>query len=340
MSTPTSPRPSSSTPGRFATEVGGIDVEAIKNNLRSSLHHIPRYRQRLQWIPFASHAVWVDDNHFDLGFHVRHTALPRPGSPEQLKRLSARIMAQPLDRKRPLWETWVVEGVDGGDSFALITKIHHCMIDGSSGVDLAYILLSPSPMIPEPEEPPIFVPRSAPSRSQLWRDEVARRIALPLEIARGLKSFVEEADDLVEDVSIRARALLGTLGKGLVTDRTPLNGKVGPHRTFDWLDLPLDDLKAIRKAWGCTINDVVLTLVTGAVREYLIQRGADPGSTGFRVSAPVSVRSDKERGQMGNRVSSWIVSLPLARATRSGSFTPFARRLAASRRPSRHWASR
>jgi len=297
--------------GPLRGEAGGIDVDAVRNTLLAGIEHIPRYRQCLQWIPLEKHAVWVDDPHFDIDYHIRHTALPKPGTIAQLKKLSSRVMAEPLDRKRPLWETWVVEGLEDGEAFALVTKIHHCMIDGSSGVDLAQILLSSSPEIPEPIATEPFVPRPTPSDAQLLRDEATRRASLPARALKGLQEFIDETEDLREELSVRAQALLRTLGTGLRADPTPMNGKVGPHRAFDWLEVPLDDLKAIRRTWDCTINDVVLTVVTGAMRDYLSERGADPAEIDFRVAAPVSVRSEQERGQLGNRVSSWVLSLPI-----------------------------
>jgi WS/DGAT/MGAT family acyltransferase len=256
----------------------------------------------------------VDDPRFKLDFHLRHTALPKPGSEAQLKRLAARIMSQPLDRARPLWETWVIEGLDGGSRFALVTKIHHCMIDGSSGVDLAHILLSPSAEAPEPAGVPDYIPRPAPSRAQLWRDETARRIALPSQVIRQVREFAQQVPDLREELRVRGRALLKLIGTGTKAHETPMNGKIGPHRHFDWIDVPLDGLKALRRALGCTINDIVLTAVTGAVREYLLYRGVQPERIEFRVSAPVSLRGEKERGRLGNRVSSWIVPLPIREA--------------------------
>ena len=131
--------------GPLRTPSGGIDIELVKRATMGIIHLVPRYRQRLFEIPVFSHAVWVDDIHFDIDYHIRHTALPKPGTLAQLKNLVARVLAQPLDRKRPLWEYWFVEGLAGGDQFAMITKIHHCMIDGSSGVDLANIQFSTSP---------------------------------------------------------------------------------------------------------------------------------------------------------------------------------------------------
>jgi diacylglycerol O-acyltransferase len=293
---------------------GGIDVDLFKRATESFLHLVPRYRQRLHAIPFFDHAVWVDDPHFDIDYHIRHTALPRPGNSDQLKKLSARIMAQPLDRKRPLWETWIVEGLEG-DRFAMITKIHHCMIDGASGIDLAYIQMSTSPEVRDLDAPPAFHPRPAPSRFELWRGEVARQIGIPFDVVRDFRQFTSNAEDLGQELLTRAKAVVNTLGMGTSADDTPMNGRVGPHRRFDWLSCRVDDLKAVRRAWSCTINDVVLTIVTGAVREYLQSRRVDPASIEFRVSAPVSTRKEQERGKLGNKVSSWIIPLPIGLAT-------------------------
>ncbi len=300
--------------GELATEDGGLDFESIKKATASVLHRIPRYRQKLQWSPVFERPVWVDDRDFNLDYHMRHTALPRPGSLAQLKRLSARVMAQQLDRQRPLWETWVVEGLEG-DRFALITKVHHCMIDGVSGVDLAQILLSISPE-QTISEAPRYVPRPAPSGLALMRDEAVHRALLPLRTLRGLRALRRETDDLGGELRARARALGGLLGWAMrPASETPINGDVGPHRRFEWLTMPLADVKAVRKAAGCSVNDVVLTTVSGALREYLKDRGVDPGSLDFRISAPVSVRRDEERGALGNRVSSWILQLPLGEPT-------------------------
>ena len=254
----------------------------------------------------------MDDPHFSLDYHIRHTALPKPGDESQLKKLSSRVMAQQLDRKRPLWETWVVEGLEGGDRFAMITKIHHCMIDGASGVDLAQIQMSTSPEMPQRKPAPRFMPRPAPSRGELARDELTRWLTLPLRALRGFREFSAETQDLRSELLVRARALVDTLGMATSASETPLNGPLGPHRAFDWLRVPLAEMKAMRKAFDCTINDVVLTVVTGAVRDYLIHRNVRPEGIEFRVGAPVSMRSAEERGSLGNRVSSWILSLPIA----------------------------
>ena len=296
--------------GPLKTADGGIDVDAIKRAIESLLHLIPRYRQRLLWIPIENHPVWVDDRHFNLGYHIRHTALPRPGRAEQLKRLCARIMAQQLDRSRPLWETWVVEGLEG-DRFAMINKIHHCMIDGVSGVDLAQILLSPMPDY-DIGESPRYIPRSAPSPSDLLVESVLHHLSLPFQAARGFREFRRHTEDLSHEIWVRAQAVTELLGWAVrPASGSPLNGRVGPHRRFDWLTMPLADFKAVSKALGCTVNDLVLATVAGAVREFLMSRHVHPGEIDFRVAAPVSVRRDEERGKLGNRVSSWIVQLPV-----------------------------
>lgn len=295
------------------TRDGGIDFATMRRSIESVLHLIPRYRQVLQWIPLANHPVWVDDADFDLDYHVRHTSLPRPGSREQLKKLAGRIMAQQLDRAKPLWEFWVVEGLED-DRFAVITKIHHCMIDGSSGVDLAQIMMSPTRNTQLPPPMP-YIPRPAPTSSELLADHLARRITLPWQILRGLSSLVDEATGIRDDVLVRLQALRELAGYAIRSaSETPLNGKLGAHRYLDWMVLDLDEVKSVRRALDCTVNDVVLATVTGAVRRYMIRRRVDPAGLDFRVSAPVSVRRDDERGSLGNKVSSWIVPLPIDRA--------------------------
>jgi WS/DGAT/MGAT family acyltransferase len=292
---------------------GGIDADAFKRLTQASLHLIPRYRQKLQFIPLEDHAVWVDDPNFNIDYHIRHTSLPRPGTEAQLKALSARIMQQPLDRERPLWEIWVVEGL-ADDRFALISKVHHCMIDGVSGVDLMNILMSTTPdqVIPEA---PTFIPRPAPSGLELLRHELMRRVALPFRAIRDVRHFLSEAEDARREVAVRVRAVAQTLGTSLRRcSETPLNQPIGPHRRFDWCVTSLQEIKAIRKSLGGSLNDVVLTVVTGAVRRYMQHRRVDPSGLDFRVMTPVSVRADDQRGELGNRVSAWFLELPVGKA--------------------------
>jgi diacylglycerol O-acyltransferase len=289
---------------------GAFDIAAFRRAVEGFIHIIPRYREKLKWIPYAEAPVWVDDRYFNLDFHVRHTALPRPGSDAQLKKLAGRLMSQKLDRDRPLWEFWVVEGLEGG-RFALISKIHHCMIDGSAGADLATILMS---LTPEQELPEIhpYVPRPAPTGRELVQDELKRMMNLPAAIVRGLYDFGKHTEGIRGELFKRTSALVELFGYAIKkASDTPLNGRLGPHRTFDWLGMSLEEVKAVRRHFGCTVNDLVLATVAGAVRSYLIRRRVDPTEIDFRVSAPVSVRRDEDRGKLGNHVSSWIVRLPI-----------------------------
>jgi diacylglycerol O-acyltransferase / wax synthase len=296
--------------GALRSREGGVDIDLVRRGIAGVLHRIPRYRQRIAWVPIEGTPVWVDDEGFNLDYHVRHTSLPRPGDTLQLQQLAARVMAQRLDRSRPLWEMWVVEGLED-DRFALLSKVHHCMIDGVSGVDLMNVLMSPSPDA-EIFDPVQFVPRPAPSPFELLRDEVIRRVRLPFEAVRDTRKLIREAEDARRELSVRLRAVREMLGGALQrTAPTPLNERVSPHRRFDWLVLQVDEVKAIRRALGGSLNDVVLTIVTGAVRRFLDQRRFPLEGIDFRVMAPVSVRASNERGRLGNRVSAWIVPLPL-----------------------------
>jgi len=297
--------------GPLATPTGGVDFASIQRAFASVLHRVPRYRQRLVWVPGEARAVWVDDPHFRIDYHLRHIALPRPGSDAQLKRLASDLMERPLDRSRPLWENWVIEGLEG-DRFALINKTHHCMLDGASGMALLQTLFSPSPKF-EIREPPRFVPRPPPSALELQREAWRRRVSMPGRAFGAARQLLTGSDGLRSELAGQARALSQMMRwKLLPASETPLNGPIGPHRIFDWLELALDDLRAVRRVRGCSLNDVVLAIVTGAVREFLIGRQLRPERLDFRVSAPVNVRGNGEPERLGNHVSSWIVRLPLA----------------------------
>jgi len=291
---------------------GGIDIDSIREYVASRLYLIPRYRQRLAFIPLENHPVWVDDDHFNIHYHVRHTALPKPGDERQLKRLAARIMSQHLDRTKPLWEVWFVEGLEGGDRLAMISKVHHCMVDGMSSVDLLNVLLRPQPT-KEFEPAPDWIPRPAPRSRDLLREAAWRYVRLPFDIGRNLPQVIQDARDPRSDVRARLRALRDSVGSGLRNvSVTPLNQQIGGHRRFDWLAMSLNELKAVKNQLGGTLNDLVLATVAGAVRAFLERRRVNVETLDFRVMAPVSVRSEQERGTLGNRVSAWMVPMPLA----------------------------
>jgi WS/DGAT/MGAT family acyltransferase len=291
---------------------GGIDIGRIRHHVESKLQYIPRYRQRLEWVPFDRRPVWVDDEHFALDYHLRHSSLPRPGTEDQLKQLAGRIVSAPLDRHKPLWELWIVEGVDD-DRFAIIAKIHHCMIDGLSGVDLTTILLDVVPRS-DVERPPHWVPRSAPTPSQLAVAEAARLTRRLIDSLSSLSETVREGVALTDRTMDKTAAALNSLRSGWLTtaDRTPLNPDIGPNRRFDWTETPLDEVKKIKNALGGSVNDVVLAITAGAVRRFLVdERDFDLTDVEFRVMNPVSTRSSDHRGALGNQVAMWLLDLPI-----------------------------
>ncbi|MFT4570635.1 MAG: diacylglycerol O-acyltransferase [Hyphomicrobiaceae bacterium] len=290
---------------------GGIDIDRVRDYVASRLHLIPRYRQIIRYIPFEQHPVWVDDRHFNLEYHVRHTCLPKPGDESQLKGMAARIMAQKLDRSKPLWEMWVVEGLDGGDRFSLITKVHHCMIDGMSGVELMRVLLSPDP--DEPLSPVVaWQPRRQPSDLDLVRDAALRWVGGPMWLARNAGEVVRAALDDESELRTRLRAVGEAVGSGAggVAD-TPLSGQIGPHRRFEWTTMSVAEMRRIKKQLGGSLNDLVLTIVSGALVRYFARHQVTLDGQDFVVAAPVSVRSEEEHGSLGNRVSTWLIPLPL-----------------------------
>ncbi len=297
--------------GPLLTPSGGIDIARIRAHLGSRLHLIPRYRQRLAWVPVQRRPVWVDDGHFNLHYHVRHTSLPRPGDDRQLKRLVGRIMSQRLDRGKPLWEAWIVEGLEGG-RFALINKTHHCMADGVSTVGILQVLLSPSAEETH-EEAPRWIPRRVPTPIELLRDEALRQVRQPLEFVRSLSTALrDDADGLRAQVEENLTGLWNLLRAGVKgAADTPLNQPVGPHRRFDYVTLDLADVKEIKNRLGGTVNDVVLATVAGAVGQFLKRHGVSVRTLDYRAVVPVSVRRPEELGEMSNKASGWLASLPI-----------------------------
>jgi diacylglycerol O-acyltransferase len=295
--------------GPLRTADGGIDMERITRHIISLMHRIPRYRQRLMYVPYLAQPVWVDDHRFNARYHLRHTALAAPGDDRQLKRLCGRIFSQALDRGKPLWETWIVEGLPG-DRFCMISKTHHCMIDGMSGVDLATVIMSTDPDAPS-EEPVRWIPRPHPRPAELVRSELVHRLGGPLE---KVSRLVREPSQFLSDFREGLSAVRETLGEQFsLASGTPFNEPIGPHRRFDWTNTPIEVISGIRQRLGGTLNDVVLATVAGGVRRFLELRGTtNVRDLRFRAMCPVSVRSESERHTLGNRVASWLVDLPIA----------------------------
>jgi WS/DGAT/MGAT family acyltransferase len=290
---------------------GGVNFEAIREAVAAALPRMPRYRQRVVQIPGSARAVWVDDERFQLEHHLRHVAVAHPGAEAQLRRLVSHIAETPLDRGRPLWESWVIEGLDGG-RFAFVTKAHHCMFDGAGGMQLIEQLLARDPAAPLPEAPRWF-PKTPPSPLELRRDELARRATLPWRAARAAAAGWRDRARTRETLRERVRAL-GELARFKLepASETPLNGPIGPHRIVDWASFDLDEARAAAHAHAASLNDFVLAIVAGALRTFFDERGIDPGALDFRSSCPVNVRAAKDRARGGNFVSSWVVALPLA----------------------------
>jgi WS/DGAT/MGAT family acyltransferase len=281
--------------------------------LASRLHLVPRYRQKLAFVPLnQGRPRWVDDPTFNISYHVRATALPPPGGEEELRALAGRVFSQRLDRDKPLWEVWLVERLEG-NRFALLSKTHHALVDGVSGADLMTVMFDVSP---EPTPPP--VPREVwhasplPSHSELLAEALVERATEPAEIVRTLRHAVRGPREFARN-TLEAVGGLTALARGTLrpAPASPYNGEIGPHRRFTWVRVSLADLKAIKNALGGTVNDVVLATVTGALRRHLHSRGVSTQDLTLRALVPVSVRSDLEQGALGNRVAAMMAPLPV-----------------------------
>jgi len=292
---------------------GGIDIDAIRALMEANLHRVPRYRQRLARTPITRHPVWIDDARFNLAYHIRHTHLPRPGDERQLKRLVGRLMSQQLDRGKPLWEMWVVEGLDG-NRFAIVTKIHHCMIDGVGSAELmGSIMRTLAEDDPHHDRPaPRWLPRPAPAPHALLAGEVRRRLREPFAALAMIRRAVAHPLAAAEDAYEVAASVRDAIAAGLhAASPTPLNVDIGPHRRFDWADMDLATVREIKGRLGGTVNDVILAVLSGALGWFLHQRGLDVAALDVRAMLPVNVRDASDR-DMGNRVASIVARLPLA----------------------------
>ncbi len=287
--------------------------EEFLDSLRVRLHLVPRYRQRLAQPPLQSgRPLWVDDASFNLEYHVRQTALPEPGSEEQLTLLTARIFSQQLDRSKPLWETWLVEGLQG-NRFALISKTHHALIDGIAGVDLAQVLfdLTPVPQeIPHPDD--AWEPAPQPNAIEMVAGGALGLVRSGLGVAGGALRALTRPGDAVGELREAAEGLGEIVWAGLnPAPDTPLNVPIGPHRRFVGVRLELADFKTIKGAFGGTVNDAVLTVVSGSLRAWLSSRGIRTEGLELRALVPVSIRASHERGQLGNRIAAMRGPLPV-----------------------------
>ncbi len=294
----------------FEVPEDGFDYERLVSLIRDRISLVPRYRQRVRWVPgHIANPVWADDEQFDVTYHVRRSALPRPGTDDQLNELVARIMSRPLDRTRPLWEMYLVEGLED-NRFAVLTKTHHAMVDGATAVDIGQVILDPSP---EPREVPedTWRPLREPSSAELVAGAVN-------EIARSPKAVL----DTVRGGLIDVQATVGQLGRGAVglasavrtmarpASSSPLNAPIGGARRYATTETDLEKLKTIKRAHGGTINDIVLTILAGALRSWMMTRGepVTPRSS-IRAMVPVSVRTPGDAS--GNQIAAFLCDLPV-----------------------------
>lgn len=284
--------------------------DEVEEMISSKLHLVPRYRQRVRFVPFDfGRPVWCDDPHFNLQYHVRHSALPAPGNEEQLHTLVGRVMSQKLDRAKPLWEIWVVEGLADG-CWAMLSKTHHCMVDGVAGSDLLSVLMDHDP---EAEHPPkkTWHPKARPSSLSLLAKSLVDGVSEPWEAFRSLGRTLRAPGRTLHDLS--------ELVDGLSTFRSfrnpeiesSLNGPIGPHRIWCTAETTIVDLQKIRGAHGGTLNDVVLSAIAQGFRNLMLSRGEFVEDRSVRTLVPVSLRSEDEHGEFNNRISAMFAELPL-----------------------------
>jgi diacylglycerol O-acyltransferase / wax synthase len=288
------------------------DPDDFRAHIESRLRLVPRYRQKLAFPRLEmGRPFWVDDPSFNLDYHVGHTALPKPGSDEQLRHLVGRIFSQRLDRSKPLWELWVVEGLEGG-RFALISKTHHALVDGVAGVDIATVLFDLSPVPGELPEDDGWQPHPEPSDTDLIAEGVKGLVRTPFNLAGKALEAAERPGTTLERAREAAEGLGEVVWAGLnPAPDVPLNVDIGPHRRIWFVESRLSDFKEIKNALGGTVNDAVLTVVSGALGRWLHDRGVRTEGLELRALVPVSIRAADDQGTLGNRIAVMRGPLPV-----------------------------
>ncbi len=289
-------------------------VEELIEHVTGRLHLVPRYRQRLAFVPLGQgRPVWTDDPHFNPGYHIRQTALPRPGDEDALRHLAGRLFSQRLDRHKPLWEIWLVERL-ADNRFALVAKTHHALVDGIAGVDITTVLFDTTaePAVSSGSVGP-WVAGPLPGPAKLLADALLERATMPGEMTRGIRALLRAPRRVAGEArkglaAVGASALVGLSDPA---PPSPFNVDIGPHRRYTWVDAEIPDFKAIKDQLGGTLNDVVLTTVSLAVGDYLRAQGHDTTDLVLRAIVPVSMRADAQRGALGNRVAAVWAPLPV-----------------------------
>lgn len=280
----------------------------------AKLPRVPRYRQVVRTAPLqVVPPAWADDQHFELGYHLRHAAVPGPGRVRQLRRLAGQIYAQPLDRRRPLWEAWFLEGIEGG-RWAILSKVHHCVVDGIGGTDLMAELFDLHPDASPPAAPAAWAPGPGPSPAGMVAGGVRDAAIGPLRSLAGVPRLVRRRLPARSDVVAFAGGLTGGARRLMASAASCLNGPIGPQRQWAWATASLPRVKQIRGELGGTVNDVLLAAITRGFRDLLIERGDLSDGLVVRSLVPVSVRGAGEPGVTGNRLSAVLANLPVAEA--------------------------
>jgi diacylglycerol O-acyltransferase len=288
--------------------------EELVEHILSRLHLVPRYRQRLAFVPLdQGRPVWTDDPHFNPEYHIRHTGLPRPEDETELKQLAGRIFSQRLDRSKPLWELWLVAHM-AGERFAVIAKTHHALVDGISGVDITTVLFDAAPEPTGTPRPPVpWVARPLPGPAKLLADALVERSTAPAEMMRGVRAVMRRPRRALEHVKDAVVGVSQTTFAGINAPAppSPLNVEITSHRRYTWIDADLAQFKAIKNSLGGTLNDVVLAAVSLTLGRHMRTQGYDTEGLVLKAMVPVSVRADIERGALGNRVAAMWAPLPV-----------------------------
>jgi diacylglycerol O-acyltransferase len=291
------------------------DFIQIVEMIRAKLSLVPRYRQVVRFVPLdLGRPVWVDDPHFNLDYHLRHTALPAPGGEAELRKLVGRVMSQQLDRSKPLWEIWVVEGLEDGH-WAMLAKTHHSIVDGISGTDLLAVVMDVSPE-PERPAPSDWSPRVAPTGGALVSQALIDLIRSPYEQVRAVRASTRMARNALSHACDLAQGFSALTGIIKPTAPSSLNGPIGPHRRYAWATTTVAEVKAVRQDLGGTFNDVVLAAITSGFRDLLLERGESVDRV-VRTLVPVSVRPRDASGKAvgdgtyENKVSAMFADLPV-----------------------------
>jgi WS/DGAT/MGAT family acyltransferase len=301
--------------GSLAVYEGHISYDGFVAHLNLRMPLIPRYRQRVAPVPLTlAHPTWEDDPDFSIRRHIHHVTLPAPGTDEQLRELTTELFSRPLDRNKPLWEIFVVHGLEHNRT-AMVSKVHHCMVDGVSGIELLVATLDISPQPAPPPEDDHWTPNPLPNlterlTSALW-DNARQQMSLAREFQEGVfnpRPRIQQGLDVMRALNSASPWLMRP------APRTPFTGAVGAERKVAFSEMSFIEIRQIRTSLGGTVNDVVLAILTGALRKYLLHHGLSVEGWEPRVGIPVNVRLEDEKGALGNRISAMVAMLPIGEA--------------------------